>query len=120
MDDLDRSSTGSGFEFNHPTIICLLYLASCVTGVTAIVGIVLAYVWRGEATADWEASHYQYLINTFWIGLIGSIIGGLLLIVVIGILVLAAVGVLVIVRCVMSLLNAQKHQPMPNPGSWTV
>ncbi|TCM17161.1 putative membrane protein [Novosphingobium sp. PhB165] len=122
MDDLDRSTSGSGFEFNHPTIIALLYLASCVTGVTAIVGIVLAYVWRGEATGDgdWQASHYQYLINTFWIGLIGSIIGGLLLIVVIGLLVLAAVGVLVIVRCVMSLLNAQKHLPMPNPGTWTV
>lgn len=116
----ERSTTSSGFEFNHPTIISLLYLASCVTGITLIVGVVLAYVWRGEAKADWEASHYQYLINTFWIGLIGSIVGFLLLIVVIGLLVLMAVGVLVIVRCVLSLLNAQKHQPMPNPGSWTV
>ena len=87
---------------------------------TLIVGVVLAYVWRGEAKAEWEASHYQYLINTFWIGLVGSIVGCLLLIVVIGLLVLMAVGVLVIVRCVLSLLNAQKHQPMPNPGSWTV
>jgi len=63
MDDLDRMKANSGpdtergpgttpgFEFNHPTIISLLYLASCITGVTAIVGVVLAYVWRGEAGA---------------------------------------------------------------------
>ncbi|KPH60657.1 DUF4870 family protein [Novosphingobium aerophilum] len=120
MDDLNRSTTNSGFEFNQPTIISLLYLASCVTGITAIVGVVLAYVWRGEPKADWEQSHYQYLINTFWLGLAGSILGILLMIVLIGVFVLAAVGILVIVRCVMSLLNAQKHAPMPNPGSWLV
>lgn len=129
MDDLNRSpnrpehgsnagsGATSGFEFNHPTIISLLYLASYFTGITAIVGVVLAFVWRGEATEDWERSHYQYLINTFWIGLAGTVVGALLIIVAIGFLVLAAVAVLVIVRSVMSLLNAQKHAPMPNPGT---
>ncbi len=124
MDDLNRPNTGSsttsGFEFNHPTIISLLYLASYFTGITAIVGIVLAFVWRGEPKEAWEESHYQYLINTFWIGLAGAVVGFLLLIVAIGLLVLAAVSILVIVRSVMSLLNAQKHAPMPNPGSWLV
>jgi uncharacterized membrane protein len=124
MDDLNRPNTGSGttsgFEFNHPTIISLLYLASYFTVVTGIVGIVLAFAWRGEPKEAWEESHYQYLINTFWIGLAGSVIGFLLLIVAIGILVLIAVSILVIVRSVMSLLNAQKHAPMPNPGSWLV
>ncbi|RZJ96346.1 MAG: hypothetical protein EOO76_19495 [Novosphingobium sp.] len=106
-----------GFEFNHPTIISLLYLASMVVGVTAIVGIVLAYVWKGEAHEAWEASHYQYLIRTFWIGLIGSVISVVLMIVAIGFLLLLAVGVLVLVRCVLSLVNAQKRKPMPNPES---
>jgi uncharacterized membrane protein len=110
----------TGFEFNNPTIISLLYLASFITGITAIVGVVLAFVWRGEPKAEWEASHYQYLINTFWIGLVGSVVGFLLLIVLIGLLVWAAVAVLVIVRSVMSLLNAQKHMPMPNPATWLV
>jgi len=41
----------------------------------------------------------------------------LLLVVVIGALVLMAVAVLVIVRSVMSLLNAQKHEPMPDPST---
>jgi uncharacterized membrane protein len=108
----------SGFDFNHPTIVSLLYLASMVLGVTAIVGVVLAYVWKGEAHEAWETSHYDYLIRTFWIGLIGAVISVLLFIVLIGFLLLVAVGVLVVVRCVLSLVNAQKRMPMPNPDTW--
>lgn len=124
MDNLDPGRSGStpssGFEWNNPTIISLLYLASFVVGVTGIVGVVLAFVWRGEPKAEWEVSHYQYLINTFWIGLVGSFVGMVLLIFLIGFLVLLAVALLVIVRSVLSLLNAQKRRPMPNPGSWTI
>jgi uncharacterized membrane protein len=108
---------GSGFDFNRPTIISLLYISSTVLGITGLVGIVLAYVWKGEPHADWEASHYQYLINTFWIGLVGTVAGFILLIVLIGFIVLLAVFVLVVVRCVLSLINAQKQMPMPNPGT---
>jgi len=109
-------SAGS-FDFNQPTIISLLYLSSFFLGITAIVGVVLAYVWKSEPRADWEASHYQYLINTFWIGLIGGIIGFILLFLLIGLLILPLVFVLVVVRCVLSLINAQKKRPMPNPGT---
>ena len=108
----------SGFDFNHPTIISLLYLSSFVLGVTAIVGVVLAFVWKGEPHADWEKSHYEYLIRTFWIGLIGSVISIILMIVLIGFLLMLAVGVLVVVRSVLSLVNAQKQLPMPNPETW--
>jgi uncharacterized membrane protein len=113
-----QARSTSGFDFNHPTIVSLLYLASMVLGVTAIVGVVLAYVWKGEAHEAWETSHYDYLIRTFWIGLIGAVISVLLFIVLIGFLLLVAVGVLVVVRCVLSLVNAQKRMPMPNPDTW--
>jgi uncharacterized membrane protein len=110
-----------GFDFNQPTIISLLYLASAfLGGLTAIVGVVLAFMWKGQPKAEWEVSHYQYLINTFWIGLIGSVVGVVLLMVLIGIFVLIGVGVLVLVRSVMSLINAQKHAPMPNPDTWLI
>lgn len=107
----------AGFDFNQPTIISLLYLSSFILGVTVLVGVVLAYVWKGESHEDWEDSHFQYLINTFWIGFIGGIVSVLLMIALIGFLLLPAVMVLVVVRCVLSLVNAQKKQPMPNPGT---
>lgn len=111
------SQSSAGFDFNQPTIISLLYLSSFILGVTAIVGVVLAYVWKGESHEDWEDSHYQYLINTFWIGFVGGIVSVLLMIVLIGFLLLPAVMVLVVVRCVLCLVNAQKKQAMPNPGT---
>lgn len=111
-------ASGSGFDFNRPTIVSLLYLSSFVLGVTALVGIVLAYVWRNEPHADWEDSHFRYLIRTFWLALAGSVISVLLMVVLVGFLLLGAVCVLVIVRSVLSLVNAQKQQPMPNPDSW--
>lgn len=121
MDDLDRKPPASGFEFNNPTVISLLYLAAWVTGgLTGIIGAVLAFVWRNEPKADWEISHYQYHINSFWIALAGTALGMVLMIVLVGFLLMGAVAILVIVRSVLALLKAQKHLPMPNPGSWTI
>lgn len=112
------SAPQGGFDFNYPTIVSLLYLSSFVLGITAIVGVVLAYVWKGESREAWEASHYEYLINTFWIGLVGSIVGFILIFILIGIPILLAVMALMVVRSVLSLIRAQKHEPMPNPGTW--
>lgn len=108
------------FDFNGPTIVSLLYLSSFFLGITGIVGVVLGYVWKGEARPAWELTHYRYLIRTFWIGFIGSIVGVILLLAVIGAFILLGVAVLVIVRSVLALLAAQKQQPMPNPDSWTI
>jgi uncharacterized membrane protein len=107
-----------GFDLNRPTIIGLLYAGSYLTGITGIIGLVLCYVWKGEPHEEWEATHYTYLINTFWIGLLGVVIGFILMIVLIGFLVLFAIGIWTLVRIVMSLVNAQKRQAMPNPGTW--
>jgi len=113
-----RPMDAGTFDFNRPTVISLLYLCSFFTGITALVGVVLAYVWRGETHEPWETTHYRYLIRTFWLGLLGGIAGAILTLVLIGFLILPAVVVLVVVRCVLSLVNAQKRQPMPNADTW--
>lgn len=107
---------GTDFFSVKPNIINLLYLASFVTGLTGIAGVVLCYIWSNEdAVQPWEKTHYQYHIRTFWFGLLGMAIGTVLMLVVIGFLVWIAVAVWMVVRCVMSLNNAQKAQPMPDP-----
>lgn len=105
----------SGFDLNRPTIIALLYLASFITGITAIIGIVLAHIWQGESGEGWEKSHYQYLIRTFWLALVGGVIGVVLMIVLVGFLVLGAVSVWVVIRSVISLTKAQRREPISNP-----
>lgn len=113
-----NSNPTSGFDFNHPTIVALLYLASFVVGITGIVGVVLAYVWRGEAGTGWEASHYTFHIRTFWIAFLAGIVSAILMIVLIGFFGFLLIAIWVIVRTVLALLQAQKQQPIANPESW--
>jgi uncharacterized membrane protein len=106
-----------GFDFNRPTIIGLLYLGSYLTGISGIVGLVLAYVWKGDNPQPWEVAHYTYLIRTFWFGLAAVVLGLLTLIIGIGFLILFAVGIWTLVRVVLSLVKAQQRAPMPDPQS---
>ena len=110
-------SNQSGFDFNRPTIIAICYLLSWFGGITGLIGVVLAFVWKGEGGHGWEQSHYTYLINTFLIGLIGSVISFFLMFLLIGFLTWPLIAILVAVRSVLSLIGAQRQQPMPNPGS---
>ena len=60
----------NGLTMQRPVIVVILYLLNFALGFSVIVGVVLAYVWRGEErTLDWEKTHYTYLIRTFWMGL---------------------------------------------------
>ncbi len=106
----------AGFDFNQPTIISLCYLGGFLSGgLTSLVGIVLAHVWQGDNQEPWAASHFSYLIRTFWISFIGGIIAFVLMFVFIGFLLFPLLAVWVGVRSVMSLIKAQKREPMPEP-----
>lgn len=113
----EPSTQNSGFDLNQPTIISLLYLGSFVTGVSGLIGIVLAHVWQGDNRDNWAASHFTYLIRTFWIGLVASLIAFVLLIVLIGAFLFPIIAIWVGVRSVMSLVKAQKQEPMPDPNT---
>ncbi len=104
-----------GFDFNQPSIVSLLYIASFVVGITGLVGIVLAHIWQSDAPQPWERSHFTYHIRTFWFGLLGFVVSGVLMLVLIGIPLMIAVAAWVLIRSIVALLKAQRHEPMPNP-----
>jgi len=106
----DRNAT-------NVNIVYYLYLASILVGITAIIGIIIAYMNRGSGS-DWLDSHYTYQIRTFWIGLLYSVIGLVLTFVIIGFLVLLFVLIWWIVRCVKGLQLAGARQPVPDPATW--
>ena len=110
-----KPPANSGFDLNQPTVISLLYLGGFATGISSLVGIVLAHMWAGDNQEEWANSHFTYLIRTFWFGLLGFFVSAVLTIVLIGILLLPMVAVWVGVRSVVSLLKAQKREPMPDP-----
>ncbi len=88
----------------------ILYLVGLVIGLTALVGVIFAYVKRGEDNPDWLNAHYSFQIQTFWYGLAYLIVGTLLSVIIIGWLLILFWIVWLIVRCVkgMSALDAQR------------
>jgi uncharacterized membrane protein len=108
------------FQLNRPTIIALLYLASFITGITAIIGVVLAYMWTKEPLEPWEANHYRWHIRTFWIGLVYSLLCTLLVFILIGAFLYIAVALWFALRTIKALLAAQRSEPIMAVDSWLI
>ena len=100
-------------------VIYILYLVGFVIGLTALIGIVLAYMNRGKA-GGWVETHYSWAIRTFWLAVLYSLVSVFLMIVGIGFLLIIAVAVWVIVRCIIGLQAAAREEPIRNPGSWLI
>lgn len=98
-------------------VIYVLYLVGFVIGISALVGIVIAYMNRGKSEA-WVETHYTWAIRTFWIGLLFGLISGILMIVGIGFILLLAVAVWAVVRIVIGLQSVSRGEPIKNPESW--
>ncbi|WP_444988751.1 DUF4870 family protein [Halomonas mongoliensis] len=100
-----------------PMVVYALYLASFVVGFTAVIGVVIAYVYRGKGP-DWLDEHYRYQIRTFWIGLLYASVATLLTVVLIGIPLLIALAVWIIVRCVKGFRGLQEKRAPDNVDTW--
>jgi uncharacterized membrane protein len=98
-------------------LIYILYLVSIVLGLTSIIGLIMSYINKGDAP-EWLKSHYQFLIRTFWIGLLYGLISMILMAVVIGFFLMLAVLVWFIVRCVKGMKLLDEGKPHPNPTGW--
>lgn len=61
---------GGGAQFNRPIVVVAFFLLSYLTLFSGIVGLVVAYVWKREATEEWEISHLRYLIRSVWLALL--------------------------------------------------
>lgn len=104
-------------DLGSAKIVYILYLVSLIVGFTAIVGVVMAYIYRATAPA-WLQSHYQFQIRTFWIGLLYALIGTLLLVFLVGWLVYMFLVIWWIIRCVKGISMLDKKTAYPNPTSW--
>jgi uncharacterized membrane protein len=95
-----------------------LYLAAfLVAGVSSLVGVVIAYVYQGEAPEALR-THYRFQIRTFWIGLLYGVVSALLVFAFIGWLGFLFIAVWTIVRCIKGFQRLSQHQPIPDPATW--
>ncbi|MBV5257357.1 DUF4870 family protein [Glycocaulis abyssi] len=101
-------------------LVCyILQILSVVTGLTAIVAVILAYVRMTEAP-EWIKNHYVYQIRTFWYGLAGMIIGVLTIwLLGLGLLIMLATAIWFIVRAVVGLIRLTEGRTHTDPrGFW--
>lgn len=106
------------------------------------IGVALAYYFKRRPEEDWEESHFQYLIRTFWVLILVPVtltaMVALLFVaaefsdagisdndatfalattfIVSGVVMLLIAGV----RTILSLMKSASHTPMPDPKSWLV
>ena len=135
----EQAEAPTGFQFNGPTVVGLLYLATYFTACSALLGVILAYVWRRQPVPEWQQTQFVYLIRTFWLGLAGyAVLGAAAIAAVtvggdgrilggatIALAVLCFGGgllltVLLLIRCVRAIVSAQQGVPIARPRSWTV
>ena len=108
---------------DDPGRVCALRLppVAPLGGIVGIVAIILAHVKRGEAAGTWLASHYRWLIRTFWFsvlwGLVGAAIFAILLIVLIGpviaVLIWFVTTIWVIYRLIRGYVLFKDSKPVP-------
>jgi uncharacterized membrane protein len=98
-------------------LIYILYLAGIVVGVTPLIGVVMAYINRGDAE-PWVESHYHFQIRTFWMGVLYGAIAGVLCLVLIGFALLFVVSLWFIIRSAIGLKYAAKGLAHPDPATW--
>ena len=104
-------------QYTLITYIVFFVYAVVSGGLLTIVGVVMAYIKREEMRGTIYYEHMQFLIRTFWITLIASIIGAILSLVVIGFLVLLLVAVWHIYRLVLGMVRLYEHRTV-NPYAW--
>lgn len=92
--------------------VYILYLAGFFTGVTVIIGLVLAYIKRGDMRATPYAAHMSHLIRTFWIALPFFLIGLVLSLILIGYVVIFFVSLWFLYRCLFGLIRLSENKPL--------
>ena len=92
-------------------IVYLLYLAALINGLTAFVGVILAYVKRDDVRGTVYESHFANAIEVFWIFLVGMLIAVPLCFIMIGIPLVIALYIWVIFRTVKGLVRAIDGKP---------
>jgi uncharacterized membrane protein len=131
--DYDREYGVAYEDRALPAVVYVLYLLGLFHGLTLIIGLIMAYVLRGSA-GPLNASHYTYLIRTFWTALVVGVAGAAIMLVsfpftfiLIGIPFLWLGGVVcflgwlwALVRTIVGVVRLAQGAPIAQPYSWTV
>lgn len=99
-------------------VVYALYLAEFFTLLTALVGVIVAYVKRGEAAGTWQATHYDWQIRTFWWWLLFVVIGVVTQLIGVGFIILFLAGAWFLYRIAKGWLRLSQLRAIENPSDF--
>jgi uncharacterized membrane protein len=100
-------------------VVWALFIASYFTAtLSGIVGVIIAYIKRGDLVGTPFESHMTSAIRTFWITLIVGIIGIVLAFVGIGLIILGLLALWQLFRVIRGLIRAIDGAPIADPTGW--
>ncbi len=115
--NLPVSEPVSQTNFDTVKLVYILYFVGFVTGVAALAGLIVAYLNR-EGAPPAQASHYQFQIRTFWIGLAYLVVGTMLSIVIVGFFILFWFVIWTLVRSIKGFILSTEGKPVADPVTW--
>ena len=109
-------NTPSSDVKNYVFIAYVTYAVGLLILFTPVVGVIMAYVKRDEAQGSIYASHIDYLIKTFWVSLVGTVLGTFTTLILIGWLILLITAIWFIYRVVIGLIKLNEDKPVSTQG----
>lgn len=97
--------------------VYILYLVGFLNGLTAIIGLAIAYM-KSDKADPISQTHFLFQLKTFLIGLLYIFLGAATLHVGIGALILLWWIIWTLIRCVKGLLALNAGEPIGDPNSW--
>jgi len=92
-------------------------LSTPLCGLSCLIGLILAYVKRGDAAGTWLQSHYRWVIRTFWFSVLWNVVGWLAVVTLIGIPIAIAIWVAttiwVLYRLIRGYVLFKDSKPVP-------
>ena len=101
---------------NYVFIAYVAYALGLLILFTPVIGVILAFIKRDEAQGSIYASHIDWLIKTFWVSLIGLLLGRLTILILIGWLILLVTAIWFIYRVVVGLIKLNEDKPISTKG----
>lgn len=106
--------------------IYALYAAGFFTGVTPVIGLIVAYVKRDDAKDTVYQGHYTWLIRTFWRGIILTGILGVFALILFMTIILAPIATAImglaaiwfVYRLIKGWLKLFEMKPIENADAW--
>lgn len=101
----------------HALITYILFAAGLFIPFLNIVGVIMAYIQRGEAAGSVYESHFQWLITAFWwsfaLGIVGSILAFTGIGAIIGIPLLLGTWIFYLYRVIKGGVRVLDGRPVP-------